>query len=106
VQVLVPAAAGLCPPQVPAATAPAAPAAPITPCLDGGLHDFEIRLLRNDATNRNGGLNASPPVGIGAGVNAQSEHDHGERMVSICKKCGKTVGDLGALVNQICCVVT
>ena len=90
---LVPAAAGLCPP-----------------------HDFETRVLKNDATNRNGGLHASTPVGIGAGVNAQSEHDHGERMVSICKKCGETRGELGApmqssrLENDApkggCCVVT
>ncbi len=90
---LVPASAGLCPP-----------------------HDFEIRVLKNDATNRIGGLNASTPVGIGAGVNAQSEHDHGERMVSICKKCGETRGELGApmqssrLENDApkggCCVVT
>jgi hypothetical protein len=74
---------------------------PMPPCLDGGPHDFEIRVLRNDATNRKGGINAPPPVGIGAGVIAQSE-----RMVSICKKCGKTVGELGAPVNQKCCVVT
>ena len=89
----VPSVAGLCPP-----------------------HDFEIRVLKNDATNRNGGLNASTPVGFGAGVNALSEHDRGERMVSICKKCGKTVGELGApmqssrLENDAakggCCVVT
>ena len=79
-------------------------------------HDFEIRVLKNDATNRNGGLNASTPVGFGAGVNALSEHDRGERMVSICKKCGKTVGELGSpmqssrLENNAakggCCVVT
>ena len=89
----VPASAGLCPP-----------------------HDFETRVLKNDATNRNGGLHASTPVGIGAGVNAQSEHDHGERLVIYCKKCGKREGELGApmqssrLENDApkggCCVVT
>ncbi len=87
VQVLVPAAADLCPP-----------------------HEFETRVLKNDATNRNGGLNASvAPVGIGAGVNAQSEHDHGERLVIYCKKCGKREGELGAPMQSTkggCCVVT
>jgi hypothetical protein len=93
VQVLVPAAAGLCPP-----------------------HDFESHVVQNHATNRNGGLNASTPVGIGAGLNAQSEHDYGQRVVSICKKCGKTLGELGAPIQSSrlendapkggCCVVT
>ncbi len=76
-QVFVPAVAGFCPP-----------------------HDFEIRVLKKDATNRNGGLHASTPVGIGAGVNGQSEHDHADRMVSICKKCGKIVGELGASMQS------
>ena len=68
-------------------------------------HDFEPHIVKNDATNRNGGLIASTPVGIGAGLNAQSVHDHGERVVSICKKCGETKGELGAPKGG-CCVVT
>ena len=78
---LVSATAGLCPP-----------------------HDFEVRVLKKDATNRNGGISDSTPVGIG--LKAQSENDHGERMVSICKKCEKTAGELGSPVNQKCCGVT
>jgi hypothetical protein len=91
--VLVPAGGGLCPP-----------------------HDFETNVVQNHATNRNGGLHASTPVGIGAGLNAQNEHDYGQRVVSVCRKCGAKVGELGAPMQSSrlesdapkggCCVVT
>ncbi len=95
---------------------PVAPAAGLT-CKNGGDHDFsQVIKVKNDATNRNGGLGFSTPVGIGADFKGQSEHDHGERVVAICRWCGKTVGELGGPMQSSrlenddakggCCVVT
>jgi len=85
VQVLVPAAAGSCPP-----------------------HDFVRVVLKNDAKKKIGGLNAGVAAVAAAGVNGQAEHDYGERLVSICSKCNKYEGDLGSAEHNCCdkCCVT
>ena len=85
-------------------------------CVDGGVHTFQPIKVKNDTTNHLGQAGVYTPVGIEGGLKGQSEHDHGERLVLFCSKCGKTQGELGGtlqssrLDNDVakggCCVVT
>ena len=55
-------------------------------CSDG--HDFQAVTARNDATDRGAGAKAGW-FGFGAGAKGHSKHDHGDRVVLYCKKCGE-----------------
>ena len=43
---------------------------------------------RNEATDRGGGLSANA-FGFGGGAEGHSKHDHGDRVVLYCTKCGQ-----------------
>lgn len=58
-------------------------------CVDGEAHNFQAAKARNDTTDRGAAVNAKA-MGMGGGVSGHSKHDHGDRVVLFCSKCGAT----------------
>jgi hypothetical protein len=57
-------------------------------CVDGQAHNFMPVNARNEAIDRGAGLTAKF-FGFGGGAKAKSKHDHGDRVLIFCTKCGK-----------------